>query len=398
MNALVPPVPAPRALLVRLPNPAGDVVLATPALRALRRALPDTRIVVSGRTPALDLIDGLADFDEAHFILGAVANGPGAPLRLGRAWRELGVDAVLLLTGSFSSALAARASGAPVRVGYARHGRRSLLTHVLEVPLEGKRPKPEPMRTHYLRLASLFGGADDGLPPRLVVTQDGEDLVLERVTAERIPFGVVAVSPGAAFGASKVYPVALLAEAVRRVRKETGLVPLVLVGPGEEALGAELVALVGPPVASTHRRVAKWSEAKALLRHSDLLITPDAGPRHVAAALGVPVVCLMGPTDPRWSAGDEATTTIVRREDLDCLGCHLRSCPIGHPCMLGLSPHLVVRACVDRLAATPRPGSIPGVAPAPPREPDPAPPSPGESAAAWHGAAAPGEPGRLPPR
>lgn len=398
MSSLIPPVPAPRALLVRLPNPAGDVVLATPALRALRRALPKTRIVVSGRPPALDLLDGLRDFDDAHFIVGALGKGPGAALRLGRAWRELEVDAVLLLTGSFSSALAARTSAAPVRVGYSRHGRRSLLTHVLEVPLEGKRPRPEPMRTHYLRLAALFGGTDDGSPPRLVVTQDGEDLVLERVTAERIPFGVVAVSPGAAFGASKLYPVPLLAEAIRRVRKATGLVPLVLVGPGEEALGAELVSLLGPPVASTHRHVAKWSETKALLRHADLLVTPDAGPRHVAAALGVPVVCLMGPTDPRWSAGDEATTTIVRRDDLDCLGCHLRSCPIGHPCMLGLSPERVVRACVDRLAATPRPGSIPGVRPGAPVEPQPTPLSPGAAAVAWHGAAAPGEPGRLPPR
>ena len=398
MNALVPTIPAPRVLVIRLPNPAGDVVLATPALRALRRALPKTRIVVSGRPPALHLIDGLRDFNSAHFIEGELGKGPGAPIRLGRAWSQFQPDAVLLLSGSFGSAFAARSSGAAVRVGYASHGRRSLLTHSLPVPRDGKKARPEPMRTFYLRLASLFGATDDGQPPHLVVTEDGEAKVLARVTAERIPFGVIAVSPGAAYGPSKIYPPHLLAEAIRIVRKQTGLVPLVLVGPGEEAMGADLVARIGPPVSTTHRRLAGWSETKALLRHSDLLVTPDAGPRHVAAALGVPVVCLMGPTDPRWSAGDEATTVVVRKEGLDCLGCHLRVCPIGHPCMLGLDPAMVARACIDQLAVAPRPGSVPGAVQAPASDPAPGPRIPGPTAPAWHGAAAPKEPGRLPPR
>jgi heptosyltransferase-2 len=125
----------------------------------------------------------------------------------------------------------------------------------------------------------------------------------------------------------------------------------VLCGPGEEAIAADVAARVGPPVVATHDAVARWPEAKAILARSALLLTTDAGPRHVAAALGVPVVCVMGPTDPRWSLGDRATTTVVRNEALWCLGCHLKSCPIGHGCMRDLPPEAVAQACLARLRA-----------------------------------------------
>jgi hypothetical protein len=57
----------------------------------------------------------------------------------------------------------------------------------------------------------------------------------------------------------------------------------------------------------------------------------------------------MGPTDPGWTTGDEALATVVRKEGLECLGCHLRTCPIGHPCMETLDPSVVAAACLARL-------------------------------------------------
>ncbi|HVG93346.1 MAG TPA: glycosyltransferase family 9 protein, partial [Planctomycetota bacterium] len=345
------PIPAPRLLVVRLPNPAGDVVQATPALRALRRALPDTRIIWSGRPPALTLLDGLHDRDETRAIDGDLRHGLGKDVRLGRAWRLTGADAVLLFPNSIGAAVAAWSSRIPVRVGYARHGRRALLSHPIPPLRDGRRVRPEPMRTYYLRLASLFGGTDDGQGTRLAITTEGEVRARQRLAEAHVGDRFFTVSPGAAFGPSKVYPPALLAEAVHCVREATGLVPVVLCGPGEEAIAADLAARVGPPVVPTHASVARWPEAKAILARSALLLTTDAGPRHVAAALGVPVVCIMGPTDPRWSLGDRATTTVVRNEAIPCLGCHLKSCPIGHGCMLELPPEAVVEACLDRLGA-----------------------------------------------
>src|SRR5436190_89725 len=97
-----------RVVVVRLPNPAGDVVQSTPAL-----------------------LDGLAERDDVLPVEDAADRGVGAPLRLGRRLREAGADVVVVMPGSFSSALAARASGARVRVGVAGRGRRLLLARTL---------------------------------------------------------------------------------------------------------------------------------------------------------------------------------------------------------------------------------------------------------------------------
>jgi heptosyltransferase-2 len=355
------PIPQPRHLVVRLPNPAGDVVAATPALRALRAALAGTRITWCGRPPALALLDGLRDRDEVLSIEGSLDRGWTAPRRLGRTWGAAGADAVLLLTNSWSSAWAAAASRVPVSVGYVLRprpkwmsghenpwSRQAMLTHALFPVRHGGRTRPEAMRTWYLRLAALLGASDDGHPARLALTPEGESLARRRLAAPGFVHGYFAVSPGASYGPSKVYPVARVVEVVRRVRERTNLPPVILGGPGEEAIVAEVAARVGAPCLASDAVPARWPETKALLAGASLLLTTDAGPRHVAAALGTPVVVWMGPTDPRWSAGDEATTTVVRREDLSCLGCHLKACPIGHVCMAGLDPEIVAAAALAR--------------------------------------------------
>jgi heptosyltransferase-2 len=340
-------------VVVRLPNPAGDAVQATPALRALRTAQRGARIVWAGRPSVLALLDGLQEADATIEVSGPLDRGLLAARRLGRRLREERPDAVLVLPNSRSSAVAARASGAPVRVGDARRGRRGSLTHPVEAPREGGRFRPEPMRDRYLALAAVLGARDDGGPPRLATTPAGERLATARLaSAGLLDVPLLAVSPGAGFGPAKVYPPRLLAAAVAALRAETGLVPAVLCAPGEEALAREVAARLGPPCLPTHEAPAPWPEAKALLARASLLVTPDAGPRHVATALGTPAVVLFGPTDPRWSAPD-ALATLVAREGLSCLGCHLRTCPIGHPCLSGLDPAAVVRAGLEALARAP---------------------------------------------
>lgn len=357
MNDHPAPIPAPSHLLVRLPNPAGDVVLSTPVLRALRAALPKARITWAARPAGLSLLEGLPDRDDVFPLEGRFARGPLAPIRAGRAWKRLGVDAVLCLPNSWSSGLEARASGANTRVGYARRGRGFLLTHRLQQPRDARGALlPEPMRDRYMRLAAVFGAKDDGDPTRLVVTEEGERLADARLARHGARGPFLTVSPGAAFGPSKIYPPHHLAAAVTEACARAGLVPLVLVGPGEEALGADLVSRLAEPFVSTHDDPARWPETKALIRRSALLLSPDAGPRHVAVALGVPAVVVMGPTDPRWTTGDEALTTVVRVSTLSCLGCHLKDCPIpGHPCMETLDPSVVAQACVARLTRSPAP-------------------------------------------
>jgi heptosyltransferase-2 len=334
---------------VRLPNPVGDAVLATPALRALRAALPSTRITWAGGPAAQAVLEGLGERDGVVPLAGPLARGARAPWRAARLLRRIGADAALLLTNSFSSALAVRVAGIPTRVGTDLDARGPLLTHRIEVPRDERdRPVPRPMTRHYLDLVAPFGAEDDGQRPRLATTAFDEERAARRLAG--VPGGsvLVAVNPGAAFGATKVYPPERIAAAVAAVRERTGILPLVLCGPGEQALAAALADRLGPACLSTHERPASLGELKGLLRRVRLLLTTDAGPRHVAEAFGIPTVVWMGPTDPRWSEGGPAT--LVRREDLPCLGCHLARCPLGAPCLQELDPQRIADAAIALLA------------------------------------------------
>ena len=73
------------------------------------------------------------------------------------------------------------------------------------------------------------------------------------------------------------------------------------------------------------------------------MVSTDSGPRHIAAALGKPVVTLLGPTLPAWIENPSVRGPMLRT-DLDCLGCGERTCPLGHHrCMEDLTPERVLR-------------------------------------------------------
>jgi heptosyltransferase-2 len=343
-------LPTPRTLLVRLPNPVGDAVMATPALRTLRTALPSTRIVWAGGPAASKVLEGLPWRDGVMPLAGPLSQGLLAPWRAARLLRRQEADAILLMPNSFSSALAARLARIPVRVGVPRHGRGLLLTRRVKVPLLGGRIAPRSMRAHYLDLVAPFGAVDDGRGTALATTPYDEERAARRLAAAHLagrPF--LAVNPGASFGPSKVYPPASMGAVAREVRQRTGLGVLVVCGPGEQDLARAVADAAGPPVASLHEEAPDLGELKALLRRARLLLTTDAGPRHVAEAFGVPTVVLVGPTDPLWGSGGPAT--VVRKEGLPCLACHLHECPIDHPCMRTLEPGEVARTCLQVLSA-----------------------------------------------
>ena len=334
---------APRHLLVRLPNPLGDAVMATPALRGLRRALPETRITWVGKRAALGALDGLEDRDFIAPI--ARPDGWRAPIRTGHAWRRLEPDAVLLLPHSFSSAVAGRLGGASRRTGWGGGGRRALLTEPVPLAVADGRFAKRPMTAMYLDLVAPYGATDDGRGPRVVVTPYDRRRAARRLGPEKRAY--IAVNPGAVFGPSKIYPPERLAKAVALICSRTSLVPLILCGPGEEHLAAETAGRLEVPHVSTHERPPDVGELKALLERSTAALTTDAGPRHLARALDITTVVIMGPTDPLWTEGDGAH--LVCNVAVDCLGCHHRICPIDHPCMRQLEPGRVAETVLHAL-------------------------------------------------
>lgn len=338
----------PARILVRLPNWLGDGVMAAPSLRALRRRFPSAEIILHGRR----LFEGVfADSDLHHRFL-PLAAGSGKEAADVAAIRAAAPDAAVILPHSFRSASAPWRARVPVRIGYAREGRRCLLTHALAPHRAGAGIAPVPMQHQYLELVAVLGA--DGVPADGALGVGAEAAAAADAWLAERGIGPaekpLALNPGASFGPSKVYPLEFLAEAAARARV-AGLGPIVvLCGPGEEALARELSQRIGPPVVSAADAPPPLPVLKGILARSRAVITTDAGPRHLATALGVPAVVLMGPTDPRFTASMLERTAILRR-DVPCGPCHYKVCPLDHRCLREIPPAEVVEALGELLAA-----------------------------------------------
>jgi heptosyltransferase-2 len=321
--------------------------MATPTLRALRGQFPGTRIVYACRPYVRPLLDGLSWHDDLLLESG----GSLAFLRLVRGMRHAGCDTALLLASSFGSAAACLAAGIPRRVGYAVHGRGWLLTDPL-LPLRdaGGRAIPDYMGRLYVRLAEGIGCAVGDRRMALATTPREEaaaEALWERHGLKDRP--VVGLVPGAAYGSAKCWPPGHFAALARAVRAETGTPALLLVGPGEEAIaegvrkgaGEDALRLAGPGEIDL-------GALKAAVRRLAVAVTNDTGPRHVAEALGVPTVALLGPMDPRYTDSGNPAVTVLR-EPVDCAPCNKRTCPIDHRCLVRITPERVMAAVREHL-------------------------------------------------
>src|SRR6185295_11124107 len=139
-------------VFLRLPNWIGDVIMATPSMRAVRAGFPGAEIVVAARPSGLPMLAGAPWFDRAVAVPGG--GGPLAPWRLGRRLAAERFDIAILLPNSWSSAITAAAARIPRRIGYANDGRGLLLTEKLHVRRVG-RLRPVPMVQYYLDLCRL---------------------------------------------------------------------------------------------------------------------------------------------------------------------------------------------------------------------------------------------------
>jgi heptosyltransferase-2 len=264
--------------------------------------------------------------------------------QLARELRRAGVDLALLLPNSLESALHARLAGARVRLGYAGDGRAGLLTHA-SAPPGGRRHQV----ALYLDLLRPLGLEAAATPPVLHVAPARRAEARRLLDDAGLAPGrrAVAVQLGAAFGPSKLWPPDRLA-AVATVLEREGYPVVFLGGPTAGRLLEAVRERLGRPVRSLVGRDHP-ALLPALLAEFAVVLAPDSGPAHVAAAVGVPVVTLFGPTDPRLTAPlGEAHVALWRRPP--CAPCLRPVCPIDHRCLGGLEVDEVVAALRERLA------------------------------------------------
>ncbi len=329
-------------ILVRAPNWLGDLVMATPGLRALRAASPEATISVQLREGLEPVLAGSPDVDRCIVLrrsawrLRDLVEGARASRRSG------GYDLGLCLPDSFSSALLLRVSGARRVVGYRRGGRAALLD--LAVPRDEHRRSGGLIarERHVLGLLDAIGIHSEDGSLRLCTTAAEERAAtgcFERHGVVEDAMPIVALAPGAGYGSSKCWPAERFAE-LGRALVHDGARVILLGSPTESGLCTRVAAAMRAPSIDLSGQL-DLGVLKAVIRRASLLVCNDAGARHVAVAFGVPCIVFFGPTSVAKTPRNLELVDVVERDE-SCRPCYLRECPIDHRCMTGIAAAPVI--------------------------------------------------------
>ena len=364
-----------RLLAVRLAT-LGDVLIVTPALRALRASFPDAYIgalVTPGSAVVLrglDSVDEIVTFDKFAFDRPRDAAGNVShAVRLARQLRGGDWDTLVLLhhlTTAFGIAKYAAltlGSGARQRVGLDNGRGRWFLTRSAVDHGFGVKHEVD----YWLDVAGVLDARHPDAPHlELHIAPQDEAWAAAR-WAELAPHSrdAVLIVPGSgAFSRARRWAPERFVEVARRLEAENGLPPLILGGLGsdEQLLAQQIARQIGPgasivPAAPSPQALA------ALIRRCGLVLGNDGGVLHIATTVGTPVVAIFGPSNDRaWGPYPPALTRHqVVRERLACTPCIHRGHDFGTPqgcpartCLAVLEVPSVLAAARRALAEVPR--------------------------------------------
>jgi ADP-heptose:LPS heptosyltransferase len=328
-------LPAPsgisRILAIRCDR-LGDMALTTPALSDLKEHFRRAEITVLAPAAPLALLEG-------H---------PAVHHRVALSGRSLPAD----LAGRFDlvidftpdedlrGARLARATRSPLRAGFRAFGRQAFFS------LRGPRAHG---RRHVVDLnrdlMEALGIKPGDRRPELHVTREERGHAQARLAALGAAAPRVAVHPGGHYPSQR-WPAERFAELVTALTGQMGAACIVVAGPDEQDLVERICAATPDALAMGPLGVR---EMMAVFSACDLFVGNNSGPLHVASALGLPTVSVMGPTDPLRFAPRGPADRVVRR-DLPCSPCQRGRC-WHHTCLRSIEPGEIVAQAEAVVAA-----------------------------------------------
>ncbi len=333
------PYHTPARLVILAPNWLGDAVMALPAIADVRRALPAATIAVAARPSVAPLFAMVRDVDDVVALSRRALDDGSRELRGG------GYDTALLLPNSLKSAFTVLRAGIRERWGYRADGRTPILTRGVH------RPSGLHQVEYYQQLVHALGFPNGPNEPRVDVPRDARETaatLLEKAGWNRTT-RLVALAPGAAYGGAKRWPPERFAALAAALASDE--VQSVIVGSAADRRTADEVRRAFEVERTNERGPASidlvgrtsLGELAGVLTACRTLVTNDSGAMHLAAAVGVPVTAVFGPTDERATRplGDGHA---VITGPAWCRPCMLRECPLEHSCMRGIDAHRVTSA------------------------------------------------------
>jgi heptosyltransferase-2 len=316
----------PERVLCVAPHWVGDSLFFLPAVDALRRRFPRAGFGLLAKAGIAALHKDSGRFDRIH----ALAPGAGRleRFRAHLGLRGQGYGLAVVFPDSFSSALAAALSGAPVRVGRRGEGRSFLLSGGFRLPA---RDRQRHVVDEYLDLAARVPRLQ---PPALGV-EERQRLFREQGLGVGL---LVGLCPTSAYGPAKEWPAEHWVSLAKQLIQRRFSVAL-FCAPNELERLAPLAREAGAPLLAPG-----LPGLAACLAACELVVANDSGPLHLAAAVGARALGLYGPVSPRWSAPLSPRAEALSL-DLDCSPCHAKVCPLGHHrCLRDLTPERVLAA------------------------------------------------------
>ncbi len=339
----------PETVIVFCPNWVGDVVMSTPVLACIRENYPNAKLIGIIRKYARGVVDNSPWFDRIIDCNDKTVKGL---YELVQTLRNIKPDIALLLTNSFRSSLIAKLGGAKRIYGYRRNARSFLLSDGPK-PLRGKKGiQPVSMIHYYMEICRFLNlKIPETTKPTLFVSnqisEKGEKLLEGyNITSDDM---VIGMNPGAKFGSSKCWPLEYFAQLAELFSEQWDCKIMLFAGPGEEDMARSISEQSKAKIINTGPDKIDLSLLKYMVKRCNLLVTNDTGTRHYAVAFDIPVVVIMGSTDPVYTASN-LEKTIVLRKDIECSPCHKKSCPEDHhQCMKLIAPEIVFEGGVKLL-------------------------------------------------
>jgi heptosyltransferase-1 len=328
----------PKKILIVKPSSLGDVVHSLPFLNAIRERFPSSEIHWVIAKGLEDLLTGHPMIDRVWIInkdmwkkLSYIRDSLRELRIFMKAIKEEKYDMVVDLQGLLRSGIIAMSTGSPLRVGFqeAREGSRFFYTHMIR----GGRDVHAVDR--YLKIAAFLGCDIDGICFPMPLSF--ESSVQAGIS---LPADYAAIAPGARWGTKRWPP--------EKFGRLASLLPLntVVVGSRGDMDYAKKVLDLSKGKAIS---LAGKTTLKALIeviRGARFFISNDSGPMHIAAALGIPVFAIFGPTDPERTGPYGKGHTVIR-QDISCAPCFKRTCN-DLRCMTSISASKVLKTIKER--------------------------------------------------
>jgi len=350
---------------MRLDN-IGDVIMAGPALRALKETLPHARLTLmaspagAGAAGLLLSIDNVFAWRVLWQDLWRLPFDPAREWGLVRRLEAGGFDGVVIFTSfsqsPFPAGLACLLAHIPLRLGCSKETAPGAILTTAVPPLPDDVHQVERNLSLVEAVGFHVASRDLSIVTDRCSKAGAERLLSAAGHAPGEPY--LLVNPFASAQA-RTYPAAPLAAAASGLARETGLQPVVTGTEAEAARARAIVEAIGCGAANL-AGMTTVGELAALVEGAALLLTSNTSTMHLADACGTPAVVLYSGTELESQWRPRTAPHRLLRRPTPCSPCYAFTCEKGLEC-LDIAPEEVVRAGLDLLSVSGRTADAPGL-------------------------------------